>query len=253
MPDVTLLAGDCLDLLPLIDDQSVDLWLSDWPYGTTQAAWDSVLPLDRVWAEVRRILKPRGVVVLTAAQPFTSTLVKSNPAWFRCEWIWRKNRGTGHLNAKKMPLRAHESVLVFAPAAPFYSPQMRPGAPYQRIGCSKHALNKGSYGKTAPAYDTISDGARYPLTVLDFSVVERPRHPNEKPVELGEYCIQTYTHPGAVVLDNCMGSGSFGVAAVQQGRGFIGMELDPTYYAVACDRIRAALPAPVQAALVGVA
>lgn len=229
-----LLQGDCLDLLPMLPDQSVDMVLADLPYGTTRNKWDSVIDLTRLWVEYRRICK--GAIVLTAAQPFTSALVMSAIDIYRYDWVWVKPH-TGQLNAKRQPLRNKEDVLVFSNGAPPYNPQFEVGEAYtlQRKGYK----GSDSYGAQVD-HTTVSDGRRYPKQLLHFA--ERGGlHPTQKPVALGEYLIRTYTDPGQVVLDNTMGSGSFGVAAVNTGRAFIGIERDDVYYAAACARIHAAL------------
>lgn len=153
------------------------------------------------------------------------------------EWIWEKNRGTGHLNAKKMPMKSHENILVFYKKLPSYNPQMRDGEAYIRKDCSKSSLNKGNYGKTNDSYTTISDGKRYPLSVLNFPVVERTIHPTQKPVELFEYLIKTYTNEGDLVLDNCIGSGTTAISAINTKRNYIGIEMDNTYFEIANKRI----------------
>ncbi|MGF9711663.1 DNA-methyltransferase [Paenibacillus naphthalenovorans] len=215
---------DCIEGMRMIPDGSIDMILCDLPYGTTQNAWDSVIPLDALWSEYERIIKDNGAIVLTAQTPFDKVLGASNLRLLRYEWIWRKNRGTGHLNAKKMPLKSHENILVFYKKPPTYVPQMRDGTPYKRLKCNKPDLNKGNYGKTEVPVDTVSDGKRYPLTVIDFPIVERTQHPTQKPVDLFRYLIRTYTNPGAIVLDNCIGSGTTAVAATLEGRDWIGFD-----------------------------
>ena len=232
--DVRLMLGDCLERMTEIADQSADLVLCDLPYGTTQNAWDSVLPLDRLWAHYWRVC--RGAVVLTAAQPFSSVLVTSAISKFRYDWTWKKEKGTGHLNAKKMPMRDKEDVLVFGPTA-VYNPQYGTGKPYNgnaRVGKKQQTTNYGNY---EPLRED-SNGRRYPKQVIEFNAVGRGgEHPTQKPGALMEYMIRTYTEPGAVVLDNCMGSGTTGVAAMNCGRRFIGIERDAGYFAIAERRI----------------
>lgn len=226
----TLVLADCLDAMAEIPDGSIDMVLCDLPYGTTQNKWDTVIPLDQLWTEYQRVCA--GAIVLTAVQPFTSALVMSRADWFKYEWIWRKNVGTGHLNAKRAPLRSHESVLVFCPSSPQYNPQMRVGVPYK---WSSRRTQRGCYGDHGNA-EISNEGTRYPLTVLDFDV-ERGIHPTQKPVALMEYLIRTYTNHGDTVLDNTMGSGTTGVACINTGRRFIGIEREPAYFDVACSRI----------------
>lgn len=227
--------GDCLELMRAIPDGSVDMVLCDLPYGTTRNKWDSILPLDQLWRHYRRIC--RGAIVLTAQSPFDKLLGASNLDMLRYEWIWRKEAGTGFLNAKRAPLKAHENVLVFYDKPPTYNPQMRQGfKPYK---CRKGG-ETSNYNPSGLVV-TESNGDRYPLTVLDFARDRLKVHPTQKPVALMEYLIRTYTNAGETVLDNCMGSGSTGVAAVNAGRNFIGFELDAAYYATATARINAAL------------
>lgn len=244
--------GDCLERMKEIECGTVDLVLTDLPYGTTQNKWDSVLPLDQLWAEYRRIAKPNAAVVLTASQPFTSALVMSNTEWFKYDWTWRKPKGTGHLNAKQQPMRDKEDILVFYARQPTYNPQFTYGKPYtaesrgaKRSG-SSGTSNYGSFGNDRNA----SDGRRYPKQVIEFTPVEVGTvHPTQKPVALMEYLIRTYAVPGMTVLDNTMGSGTTGVAALRCGCDFIGIELDPSHFETASARIdeeaiRLATPAP---------
>lgn len=229
-----LLHGDCMELMKEIPDGSVDLILCDPPYGTTKAKWDSVLPLPEMWAEYNRILKPDGVAVLFAAQPFTTTLINSNRQAFRYLWVWVKNKPVGFLNARKMPMRTHEDVLVFYRKLPTYNPQMRQGfKPYTRRHTARQERLYGSCG----ACTTVSNGERYPVDVLEYNG-DRGYHPTQKPVALLEYLVRTYTNPGDTVLDNCMGSGSTGVAVKRVGgRRFIGIEQNEEYFDIAQKRI----------------
>ncbi|CAM2192881.1 Methyltransferase [Paraburkholderia kururiensis] len=234
-----LYQGDCLELMRDLPDASVDLILCDLPYGTTQNKWDSVLSLDALWDEYRRIANRNAAIVLTASQPFTSALVMSNLDWFKYDWTWRKPKGTGHLNAKKQPMRDKEDILVFYSRQPTYNPQFSVGKPFG----NKRGANTPSYGEHG-AMNYANDGRRYPKQVLEFGVVERGTlHPTQKPVALMEYLIRTYTNEGEVVLDNCMGSGTTGVACANTGRKFIGMEQDAGYFKIASDRIEQAFAA----------
>lgn len=232
-----LLHGDCLELMAQIPDGSVDMVLCDLPYGTTQNKWDSVIPFEPLWAHYKRICK--GAIVLSAMQPFTSALVMSNPATFKYQWVWRKPSGTGFLNAKKQPLRNHEDILVFYAQQPTYNPQFTEGKPYRQ----KQGSGSDNYGAVREGYETVNSGTRCPLTVVDFNQGDKKVHPTQKPVALMEYLIRTYTNEGETVLDNCMGSGTTGVACVNTGRNFIGIEKDDKYFAIAQARIEAALPA----------
>lgn len=225
-PGGDLYEGDCLEILPTIPSGSVNLILCDLPYGTTQNRWDSVIDLDRLWAEYRRVLKPNGAVVLTAQGIFTAKLILSNEAWFKYKIVWEKSKPTNFLNAKKQPLRKHEDICVFYPKPPTYNPQMRAGKPYDK-GVRKKQLS-GSYGDFDPAH-VRSDGERYPADIVYFKTAESEAertvwHPTQKPVELGRYLIRTYSNEGDVVLDNAFGSGSFLVAAALEKRHFIGIE-----------------------------
>jgi site-specific DNA-methyltransferase (adenine-specific) len=232
---MNLMKGDCLEMMKLIPNGSVDMVLCDLPYGTTQNKWDAVIPFEALWAEYRRICK--GAIVLTAAQPFTSALVMSQPDVFKYQWVWRKPNGTGFLNAKKQPLRNHEDVLVFYANQPTYNPQFTEGKPYRQ----KQGSGTDNYGAVRDNYETVSDGKRYPLTVVDFHQGDKKVHPTQKPVALMEYLIRTYTNEGDTVLDNTMGSGTTGVAAVNTGRQFIGIERDDKYFAIAKKRIEDAM------------
>jgi DNA modification methylase len=232
--------GDCLELMTDIADQSVDMILADLPYGTTACRWDSVIPLDRLWEQYRRIIKPAGAVVLTAQQPFSTVLGASNLKWLRYEWVWEKTNATGHLNAKNAPMKAHEQVLVFYDRKPTYNPQMTQGKPLPaRADHGSKNWDAGAYGKIMRCRKANPMGQRYPRSVLTFPG-ERGLHPTQKPVALMEYLIRTYTDEGQTVLDNTMGSGTTGVAAMQSARHFIGMERDPDYMQVALDRISVA-------------
>ncbi|WOF33041.1 site-specific DNA-methyltransferase (plasmid) [Bacillus subtilis] len=223
--------------MKLIKDKSIDMILCDLPYGTTQNKWDSIIPLDKIWKEYNRIIKDNGAIVLTAQTPFDKVLGASNLKMLKYEWIWEKNRGTGHLNAKKMPMKSHENILVFYKKLPTYNPQMREGEPYVRKDCSKSSLNKGNYGKTNESHTTVNNGGRYPLSVLNFNSVERTVHPTQKPVELFEYLIKTYTNEGELVLDNCMGSGTTAIACINTKRNYIGFETEEEYIELINERI----------------
>lgn len=233
----TLHLGDCLDLMPTIPDTSVDLVLCDLPYGTTRNAWDSAIPFDALWREYRRVVKGDGAIVLTASQPFTSTLVVSNLTAFRYAWVWEKGAPTGHLNAKRMPMKLHEDVLVFSERPPRYNPQdLKPLGKIVRRGG-----NGSNFGKSGA--ENFQEATGYPRSIVRFPAEGKPVHPTQKPLALMEYLIRTYTDEGDAVLDNCMGSGTTGVACMNTGRRFIGIERDPSYFAIAQQRILAALPA----------
>lgn len=233
--------GDCLERMKEIPDQSVDMVLCDLPYGTTACAWDSVLPFEQVWQEYWRISKPNAPVVLTASQPFTSALIMSQPKNFKYEWIWEKSKATGHALCKKRPMKAHESVVVFCRGTVPYNPQMTDGEPYKKRG---GVVEDPAFSVGLHRNDNDS-GKRYPRSVQYFKTAESEPgstfHPTQKPLALMEYLVRTYTNEGETVLDNCMGSGTTGVACKRSGRDFIGIEMDPVYFAIAKDRIELTL------------
>lgn len=230
--------GDCLELMKSVPDGSVDLILCDLPYGTTRNKWDAVIPFDAMWSEYRRICK--GAIVLTAQTPFDKALGASNLEMLRYEWVWEKTHPTGHLNAKRAPMKAHENILVFYEKQPTYNPQMTHGHP--RKTAVKRQDESPLYGEQGFEPISYDSSSRYPRSVLTFpSDKQRINlHPTQKPVALMEYLIRTYTNEGDTVMDNCMGSGTTGVACVNTGRRFIGMEQDPHYFLVATERIRRA-------------
>lgn len=216
--------ADCLEFMKRIPNASVDMVLCDLPYGTTQNKWDSVIPLWRLWHQYKRIVKPNGAIVLTSQGLFTAKLIMSAPNLFKYKWVWEKSKPTNFLNVRVQPLRKHEDICVFYENQPVYNPQMTEGTAYDK-GFRKDQLS-GSYGGFKPVH-VASDGRRYPVDVVYFKTAESEGpvwHPTQKPVELGRYFIRTYTNPGAVVLDNTCGSGSFLVAALLEGRNFIGIE-----------------------------
>lgn len=230
--NINLMQGDCLGLMKSLSDNGVDMVLCDLPYGTTQNKWDSVIPFDQLWAEYKRICS--GAIVLTSSQPFTSVMVASNLADFKYAWVWEKSAATGHLNAKRMPMKLHEDVNVFCSRAAPYNPQdLQPFNKTVRRGS-----NGSNFGKSGN--ENFQQFTNYPRSILRFSSDPKPVHPTQKPVALMEYLIRTYTHEGMIVLDNCMGSGTTGVACVNTGRNFIGMEMDSGYFQIAKDRIEGA-------------
>jgi site-specific DNA-methyltransferase (adenine-specific) len=233
--------ADCLTVMPLMPDASVDMVLCDLPYGTTACPWDFVIPPEALWKQYKRIVKPNGAIVLTATQPFTTQLIASNLQSFKYEWIYEKTNPKGFLNAARRPLTAHESVLVFSFGDPPYYPQKWQIPEHLRTK-RKHATSKTAgeaYGNTnLKRWD--DDGSRFPTSVIGFSNrVGRSEnyHPTQKPVALMEYLIRTYTQPGETVLDNAMGSGTTGVACKLTGREFIGIEKRADYYRIAETRI----------------
>jgi DNA modification methylase len=237
---IELHLGDCLEIMDSIPDGLIDLVLCDLPYGVTSLRWDVIIPFEPLWAHYRRLLKPRGAVVLTASQPFTSMLVMSNPKWFRYEWIWEKTTGTGFLDAKRKPLKCHESACVFYRKQPTYNPQRWQGEPNHSTGRNAgrdrdRSVYRGGY----KLYVSDVSGMKYPRSVIRFgkhSSTER-LHKTQKPVALMEYFIRTYTNEGDTVLDNAMGSGTTGLACLNTGRNFIGIEKHEPYFRVAQQRL----------------
>jgi len=225
-----VLEADCLKVIPQISEKSINMVLCDLPYGTTQNDWDSIIPLDKLWREYERIIKDNGVIALTSQGQFTAKLILSNPKLFKYKIVWVKSKPTNFLNAKKQPLRRHEDICIFYKGQPTYDPQMGIGEPYNK-GVRKNQLT-GSYGEFSPV-EVKSAGERYPTDVVYFKTAESEGeifHPTQKPVELGRYLIKTFTKPGDIVLDNACGSGSFLVAAVLEGRKFIGIEKNQENY-----------------------
>lgn len=246
---VHLMQGDCLERMKEIPDGSVDMILADLPYGTTSRnEWDKKIPLAPLWEQYERIIKNNGAIVLFSQMPFGAELIMSNKRLFRYEWIWRKPRGNGFLNANRMPLRAHENILVFYKSLPTYNPQKTMGKPYKHCeGRQKELL---IYSGFTPLGAKSETGERFPIDVVSFvNFNDRDKtHPTQKPVALLEYLIKTYTNEGETVLDNVMGSGSTGVAAVNTGRKFIGIELDEKFYETAKNRIEKAIEEKEKAA-----
>ena len=235
----TLYLGDCVEVMRGLDAGSVDAVIADPPYGTTACKWDSVIPFAPMWEQLRRVVKPSAAIVLFASQPFTSALVMSNPKEFRYEWVWDKKLSSGHLNTKYRPLLRHETIAVFAQERPTYSPQMRTGAMRHKEIGGKFSECYGSQRVVININDQY-----HPTSILEFSNANRRSnvHPTQKPVDILAYLVRTYTNPGETVLDFCFGSGTTGVACIQENRRFIGIEQDPAYYAIAERRIAAAQP-----------
>lgn len=226
---------DCIEGMRMLPDKSVDMILCDLPYGTTRNKWDSIIPLDLLWEQYERIIKDNGAIVLTAQTPFDKVLGASNLKLLKYEWIWQKEAGTGFLNAKKMPLKDHENVLVFYKKLPTYNPQMTTGQPYTKTFAGAKSSNYGNFKTNGGAISVT--GERYPKTVQLFKRDSSKLHPTQKPKELFEYLIRTYTNEGEIVLDNCMGSGTTAVAAVRTNRKFIGFEREQEYVEIANKRL----------------
>ena len=227
--------GNCLEILPTLPDDSVDMLMVDLPYGTTACKWDSIIPLDELWKQYNRICKKNAAMVFTAQQPFTTTLASSNLKNLRYEWIWEKPQGTNPMNAKVMPLKAHENVLVFYRAKPTYNPQMWLSTPYGGFKSDTAKIGE-VYGSAQSKHRDNPEGTRYPKSVQKWKQ-EKGYHPTQKPVSLMEYLIKTYSNEGDTVLDNTMGSGTTGVASIMSKRNFIGIEMDSNYYEIAKKRI----------------
>lgn len=233
-----------------LPDASVDMILCDLPYGTTECKWDSVIPFGPLWEQYKRIAKANAAIVLTATQPFTTALIASNLKDFRYCWVWDKLNGGNFASAHKMPLKTHEDVAVFYARLPTYNPQYWTSKPYKRAAGEKGVAEH--LGGTTPAATKhkgidASDGRRFPTSILECNPVktitsERGLHPTQKPVALFEYFIRTYTDPGQVVLDNCIGSGTTAIACINSGRSFIGFEKDREIFEVASHRIASCQP-----------
>ncbi|EDW22198.1 site-specific DNA-methyltransferase [Bacillus pumilus] len=216
---------DCIEGMRMLPDKSIDMILCDLPYGTTRNKWDIVIPLDSLWEQYERVVKDNGAIVLTAAQPFTSLLVSSNPKLFRYDITWDKKQITGFLNAKRMPLRKHEDILIFYKKPPTYNPQFTFGDSYE-VRRKHSTSNYGSQNEN----ETKSDGRRYPTSIIEIPQIrEKGGHPTQKPVKLFEWLIKTFTNEGDIILDSCIGSGTTAVAATQLNRNFIGFEIETEY------------------------
>ena len=237
-----IILGDCLEVMKDIPDKSIDMILCDLPYGTTACKWDTIIPFEPLWEQYNRIIKPNGAIVLTASQPFTSALVMSNPKMFRYSWIYKKRCASNFAQAKYAPMKEHEDVLVFAKSKPIYYPikEARQGSGAERV---KHRFNETKSGEFTSISKAKPDPTelRYPSSVQEFNnraSGDRGFHPTQKPVALFEYLIKTYTNEGALVLDNCAGSGTTGVACRNLNRNFILIEKEPDYIKIAQDRLK---------------
>lgn len=243
MDNIELWCGDCLNLMCEIPDKSVDMILCDLPYGTTSCSWDSIIPFEPLWEQYNRIIKDKSAIVLFGSEPFSSYLRMSNIKNYKYDWIWDKKSTNGFLNAKKRPLKRTENISVFSNGCPVYFPIMEERGKPRNKGSYNHKKGNGDmvYGK----FENISsfNNLYYPTNILEFSnAVQKGKvHPTQKPIPLLEYLIKTYTKDDDIVLDNCMGSGSTGVACVNTNRKFIGIELDDTYFEIAKERIEKAV------------
>jgi len=243
--DYFLIRGDCLEEMGSLDENSVDMVLVDLPYGTTACKWDTVIPFDPLWANLKRLAKSNAAMVFTAGQPFTTALIASNLKEFRYCWVWDKQVGRGHLVAKKRPMAKHEDIAVFYRKPPIYVPQMTLKSKPEKGKAMESSRSQILGGCTTGRQESVIRTHSYPTTII--SIPSDPNkgklHPTQKPVALMEYLISTYTEEGDMVLDCCMGSGSTGVAAIRTGRKFIGIEKDETYYDAARQRIQDAYAA----------
>jgi site-specific DNA-methyltransferase (adenine-specific) len=235
-----ILLGDCLDLLPKVETCSIDMILADLPYGVSENKWDIIIPLEPLWKEYLRVIKDNGAIVLSAVQPFASMLVMSQPNLFRYDWIWLKTIPSNNMNANIQPLRSHEHILVFYKNQPTFNQQFRTGKPYK---INRKITFKGEGYGTQRDNTRETNGELHPISTIEFS---NPRvedgHPTQKPVELYEYLIRTYTNEGDTVLDNCIGSGTTAVASIRTNRNYIGMEKDENYYKMAFERLSRETP-----------
>lgn len=231
-----LFLGDCLEVMKSIDNHSVDMILCDLPYGVTKNKWDSPIPLNRLWHQYHRIIKPNGVIALFATQPFASLLVTSSPKDFKYELVWRKNTVSGFLSSKNRPLSSHESILIFYDKKPTYNPQFTYSKPYARIISGKRSRTYGDHHIIA---SESKDGRRFPISVIEFNSVpnENRLHQTQKPIELCEWLIKTFSNKGDIILDSCMGSGTTILAAINTRRRFIGIEKSRKFYSVTNIRI----------------
>ena len=246
---IKLYQGDCLEIMKDIPDGSIDMILCDLPYGTTACKWDSVIPFKPLWESYERIIKDDGAIVLFGSEPFNSALIMSNPNLFKYEWIWVKNRATGHVHAKNKPMKQHENICVFSKGATIHASQSKNRMIYNPQGLVK--MPDGTIRKRNDKGDdtvmshrkshhsTPYEQTGYPTSILHFDIEmgDKRFHPTQKPVALLEYLIKTYSNEGETVLDNCMGSGSTGVACINTGRNFIGIEKDEKYFNIAKERL----------------
>ena len=234
----TLFWADCFDVFPLIADKSIDAIICDLPYGTTACKWDSVLPFEKLWKQYERIIKPNGAIVLFGSQPFTSSLVMSNPKLFKYEWIWKKSRPANFMNAKFQAMKIHENIIVFGFGKIKYNP-------IKEIGSKNHAtkprnsFKESIYNTRQPTRPPNTNELKYPKSIIEVKSSNniKNEHPTQKPLELLEYLVKTYTNEGDMVLDNTMGSGTTGLACLKTNRQFIGIEKEKQYYDVAVRRL----------------
>ena len=229
--------GDCIEGMKILQDNSVDMVLTDPPYGTTQNKWDTVVDMDAFWKEIKRVTKKNSAILIFTQMPFTATVVMSNPKMFRYEWICEKANATGFLNARRMPMKCHENVLVFYGKLPVYRPIMEHGKPYRRWLEDKNSSNYNAIKRLSSGTPT---GTRFPRDVLKVSwrsAFGKTLHPTQKPVSLCEYFIKTYSNKGDIILDPFIGSGTTAVAAINTERKYIGFEKEEEYFDIAQNRL----------------
>lgn len=239
MTSIKLYNGDCLDIMPNIPDKSIDMIFADLPFGTTQNKWDCLIDLDKLWEQYKRIIKDNGCIALWCQVPFNITLGYSNLKMLKYEWIIEKTNATGHYNAKKMPMKAHENIMIFYKNVPTYNPQKTTG--HKPVNTyTKHTDDGSNYGSSIIGRSGGGQTDRYPRDVLKFKwdTQKSSLHPTQKPIAACEYFISTYSNEGDTILDNCMGSGTTGEACSRLNRNFIGIELDPKYFKIAQERIK---------------
>ena len=233
MPKIELIQGDCLEKMKDIPDGSIDMILCDLPYGTTACKWDTIIPFEPLWEQYKRIIKDNGAIVLFGSEPFSSTLRVSNSKWYSYDWKWEKTKPVGHLNANRKPMNKYEDIIVFSKKQPTYNPQGLKAIEPRSIT----RTNKGGIYREQAGVGSIQKFTGYPSNIIKFKSQNGELHPTQKPVDLMEYLIKTYTNEGDLVLDNCMGSGTTGVACKNLNRNFIGIELDSDYFKIAEKRI----------------
>jgi site-specific DNA-methyltransferase (adenine-specific) len=234
---INLMQGDCLERMKEIKSGSVDMILTDPPYGTTACKWDSIIPLEPMWEQLKRIIKPNGAIIMTASQPFTSMLVASNLKQFKYSMVWKKSQSTGHLNAWRMPLRSHEDLVVFYNKPPTYNPKLKDKPAKNIRPVTNRTKKTDCYGNHKLDSHKCPANKSMPNSILEFNNAQGTVHPTQKPLDLMAYLIEAYTNESETVLDFAMGSGSTGVACKNTNRKFIGIELDENYFNIAKDRI----------------
>ena len=230
-----LINTDCLSENGIlsIEDNNVDMILADLPYGVTKNKWDTIIPFEPMWEQYWRVLKPKGAIVLFACQPFTTSLISSCKKYFRYTLVWEKNKFSDFLNARRKPMKIHEDICLFYKKQPTYNPQYTYSTPYKRWNTKKAVDKQSNYGKHKENVAESKDGRRLPTTILKFNRIERPAHPTQKPVDLCEWLIKSYSNEGDTILDNTMGVGTTGIACLNTNRNFIGIEMNEKYYNMA--------------------